>query len=275
MSDSNVQNCPEPIPYSNEIYGFGEVDFAPTSKAVFDNSVKLISVDNILSNQLGDITPPVQSFSGNPTLAPVGDNDAKPLLSSYVGADITLPTTLASVDTNSVPNNNIAPQPEIKIEPSISSMPIPSVSVPLAANENFKPKIQERKFEHFGPNIPEKNNLANFINQNNFIKNLANRNSKPKNIETFSASNKQITNSPSINKNVNMKTMDMLVFGIVLCVGAYYYVSTYHAEWLANIDVNKIPIVSQLNDPNVTKENKIIIIIAIVIGIVLVSRMLK
>jgi hypothetical protein len=69
--------------------------------------------------------------------------------------------------------------------------------------------------------------------------------------------------------------MDMIVFIIVLCVGTYYYVSTYHAEWLANIDVNKIPIISQLNDPNVTQENKIIMIIAVVIGIVLVSRMLK
>ena len=306
MSDSNVQNCPEPIPYSNESYGYAEIDFKPESHAVFDNQVKLVSVDNILSNQLGNITQPVQqNLSGNPNLPLVGDLDVKPLLSSYSGADISSSTTLSNTDINSVSINDIVFQPERRSVPSMSIMEVPTIPLSKQSNENFRPQQPVRNnierfdselpainnIEKFGPELPpinniEKlepelpetnNNIANFLNQNINLRNNANknnavRNNGIKNIEAFSPSNI----SPSKSKQmINIKTMDMIVISVVALAAVYYYISTYHPDYIANIDLSKIPILSQLNDPNVTKENKIIIIIAIVIGVVLVSRMLK
>jgi len=324
MSDSNVQNCPEPIPYSNESYGYAEIDFKPESHAVFDNQVKLVSVDNILSNQLGNITQPVQqNISGNPNLPAVGDLDVKPLLSSYSGADISSSTTLSNTEINSVSINDIVFQPERRSVPSMSIMEVPTIPLEKQTNENFRPQQPIRnnqprnnieKFapqlpprnniEKFGPELPPRNNIekfgselppinnieklepelpetnnniANFLNQNINLRNNANknnavRNNGIKNIEAFSPSNI----SPSKSKQMmNIKTMDMIVISVVALAAVYYYISTYHPTYISNIDFSKIPILSQLNDANVTKENKIIIIVAIVIGIVLVSRMLK
>jgi hypothetical protein len=72
--------------------------------------------------------------------------------------------------------------------------------------------------------------------------------------------------------------MDNLVLLVAVAASIYYYVSTYHPEYLRsipNVDFSKIPIISQLNDPNVSNENKIVIVVAVVVAVVLIARMLK
>lgn len=273
MPESNVAQCPEPIPYSDESYGYAEIDFTPVPHAVFDNQVKLVPVDKILSNQLGEITQPVQGGSnvadvvGSPILPTVNDSNAKPLLSSYAGAEISLPTTLGGSDINMVSVNDITQptqsnqsnQPNLPVPANQASQPLSIKPVPMAPMYPPVPSRSRENFENqpipFGPE-PD-NNLANFINKTDPVGKVEHFGSKIK--EHFT----------------DVKTMDTIVFGAVIIALGYYYVSTYHPQYISNIDVSKIPILSQLNDPNVTSENKIIIVIAIVIGVILVSRMLK
>jgi hypothetical protein len=267
MPDSNV-SCPEPMPFSNESYGYADIDFTPNKHSVFENKPHGVSVDKILSNQLGDITPPNQDYKvaevvGSPVLPSVSDSNAKPLLSSYAGADISLPTTLSSSDVNSVSVNDIVNsnqvQPAQPVQP-VKSEPVSIKPVPMAP---MNLPVPSKSGEHFSNNN-ESQNLAKFIEKNNPIGK----------VENFGP-----VMGPKNEKKVehfgNVQTMDNIVIGVVVVALAYYYVSTYHPQYLSNMDVSKVPILSQLNDPNVSNENKIIIVVAVVVGLVLVSRMLK
>jgi len=295
MPDSNIPSCAEPLPYSNESYGYADIDFTPKSHAVFDNQVTLVAVDKVLSNQLGEITPPNQPLAANPVLPVASDSTAKPMLSSSAGADISLPTTLSGTDVNSVSVNDIVSQPAaaqpvqpvqpepaqpappkpVPVQPTIKPVPMApmNLTVPSKSREGFANPPQQP----FGPApmarpTPNKNNnLANFIYKNDPVGRIEHfgpkNNNTEKKIEHFGGKKEHF--SP------DMKTIDTIVIGAVIAALAYYYVSTYHPEYLANVDVSKVPIVSQLNDPNVTRENKIIIVVAVVVGLVLVTRMLK
>jgi hypothetical protein len=289
MPESNVPQCPEPIPYSNESYGYAEIDFKPTPHAVFDNQVKLVHVDKILANQLGEITQPVQDVLAYPNLASVGDNNAKPLLTSYAGADISLPTTLASSDVNTVSINDISQpnQPTQPTQPTHHNQPTqpthhnqPNPPSPNLSNQllGIKPipmapmilPVPSKNKERFENNpIQSNDNLANFIPKNNPIGR----------VEHFGPNKNEFFANKHIKEFFgDINTMDNIVFIIAVIALGYYYVSTYHPEYLNNfnnINISTIPIISQLTNPNVTTENKIIIVVAIVIGLVLVSRMLK
>jgi len=261
MPDSNVP-CPEPMPFSNESYGYADIDFTTTRPAVFDNKPQGVYIDKILSNQLGDITPPNQEVVGSPILPSVTDSNAKPLLSSYAGADISLPTTLSSTDVNSVSVNDIVSSNQNQASQPVKSEPVSIKAVPMAPM-NLPVPVPSKTGEHFSNNN-ESENLAKFIEKNNPIGK----------VENFGP-----VMGPKNDKKVehfgNVQTMDNIVIGVVAVAVLYYYVSTYHPQYLSNMDVSKIPIVSQLNDPNVSNENKIIIVVAVVVGLVLVSRMLK
>jgi hypothetical protein len=271
MPDSNVP-CPEPIPYSNESYGYADIDFTPAPHPVFDNKAHLVHVDKILSNQLGEATHPIQDSKplpqvvGSPILPVVGDNNAVPLLSSYAGSEISLPTTLGASDVSSVSVNDIV-QPTQPVQP-ITIKPVPMAPMVPMVPMTITPSKSNEKFTNmnkpFGPE--NKNNLADFIYKNDPVGK----------VEHFGPQiNKNSKNTNNTEHFGNVKTMDNIVFGAVVLALGYYYVSTYHPSYLANINFSKIPILSQLNDPNITNENKIIIVVAIVVGLVLVSRMLK
>jgi len=281
MPESNVPQCPEPIPYSDESYGYAEIDFKPTPHAVFDNQVKLVPVDKVLANQLGEITQPVQDVLAYPNLAPVGDNNAKPLLTSYAGADISLPTTLGGSDIDTVSINDIT-QPSQPTQPNESNQhnqpnpPSSNISnqllgvkpIPMAP---MNPPVNSKNKERFENNPMQFNhesndNLANYINKNNPVGR----------VEHFGPNKKEFFGNKNYKEFFgDINTMDNIVFFAVIIALGYYYVSTYHPEYLTNINISTIPIISQLTNPNVTTENKIIIVVAIVIGLVLVSRMLK
>ena len=301
MPDSNVP-CPEPMPFSNESYGYADIDFTTTRPAVFDNKPQGVYIDKILSNQLGDITPPNQEVVGSPILPSVTDSNAKPLLSSYAGADISLPTTLSSTDVNSVSVNDIVSSNQNQASQPVKSEPVSIKAVPMAPM-NLPVPVPSKTGEHFSNNN-ESENLAKFIEKNNPIGKVENfgpvmgpkndkkvehfsNNNESENLAKFIEKNNPIGKvenfgpvmGPKNDKKVehfgNVQTMDNIVIGVVAVAVLYYYVSTYHPQYLSNMDVSKIPIVSQLNDPNVSNENKIIIVVAVVVGLVLVSRMLK
>lgn len=272
MPDSNVP-CPEPIAYSNESYGYADIDFTTAPHPVFDNQAKLVPVDKILASQLGEITKPVQDSNplpqivGAPVLPSVGESNAKPLLTSYAGADITLPTTLGGKDINSVSVNDIVTQPNQPAQPAQPAPePIGIKPVPMAPMTLPTPSKSNEKFSNldipYGPEKPS--SLAKFIYKNDPVGR----------IEHFGPAKKEHFGGNKEHFG-NVKTMDNIVILAVFIAVGYYVASTYYPDSIKNIDVSKIPIISQLNDPNVTSENKIIIVIAIVLGIVLVSRTLK
>jgi len=274
MPDSNVP-CPEPMPYSNESYGYAEIDFTIKPHAVFDNKVDLVPVDKVLSNQLGGVTLPPTNFTtlpqvvGFPLLPDVSEGDAKPLLTSYAGSEISLPTTLSSVDLNSVSVNDIV-TPQVK--PAQPAQPAPPKPEPP------KPEpiaIKPVPIAPINPPVPSKSK-QNFSNTENFA-NFIRGNNPVGRVEKFGPRlDKKVEHFGSKNvEHFGLKTMDNLVFILVVCAIGYYYVSNYHPEYINNMDLSKVPVLSQLQDPNVTTENKVIVVVAIVIGLILITRMLK
>lgn len=282
MSTSPSVSCPEPLPYSDDVSGYADIDFNVAAPKVYSMQPNMVQVDSILSNQLGPTSNPMQAPSstpapyvaGFPVLATVGENNAKPLLSSYMGADISSPTTLSSGNTNFLSVNDIVGSPSAPAAPTVAAaQQFTNVPVQQQSREHFSPKNanaieietpnnvrehfgpQPKPREKIGPQPQPKNNLATFINKNNNKPSI--EHFKPKNIEHFK----------------NLSTMDNIVLTIVIGTFIYYIVTLKHGH--PNVDVSKIPILSQLSDNNVSNENKIIIVLAVVIACVLISRMLK
>jgi len=264
MSAPPSVSCPEPIPYSDDISGYAEIDFKVAPPAVQSKQPSFVPIDSILSNQLGPITNPVQSqsVSGFPSLPEVGStNDVTPLLSSYSGSEINASMTLSSsvpsnVSVNDIVSESSKPvvqpvvQPTVQpvVQPTVQPVPQPAV----AQNYTNVPKPIIRNKESFN-NMP-KNNLAKYINN------------KPRQVEHF--------NKPRQVEHFHQMTlMDNVILAVV--IGAFIYFVVSHKSGDNNLDVSKVPIVSQLADKNVSTENKIIIVLTIVIACVLINRMLK
>lgn len=251
MSAPPSVSCPEPIPYSDDISGYAEIDFKVAPPAVQTMQPSFVSIDSILSNQLGPVTNPVQSqsVSGFPSLPEVGStNNVTPLLSSYSGSEINASMTLSSsVPSNVSVNDIVSESSKPVVQPTVQ--PVVQPTVP----QNFRnvPKPVIRNKESFN-NIP-KNNLAKYINN------------KPRQVEHFKP--RQVEHFHQ------MTIMDNIILAIV--IGAFIYFVYSHKSGDNNIDVSKVPIVSQLADKNVSSENKIIIVLTIVIACVLINRMLK
>jgi hypothetical protein len=261
MSASPSVSCPEPAPYSDSVSGYAEIDFVVPQPSVFSAQPTTVSVDSIVSGQVGPVTNPVTPsvtpfVAGFPVLAEVGDNNARPLLSSSSGADISEPTTLSSGQPNTMPieevynsNNTTKPStPPVQMpEPTMpmSTMPTPNEMASMTNVPRVNSPVELK-------NISNQNNLSNFINNN-----------QPK-IEHF--------NKKKVEHFFHMSAMDNIVLAIVIGAGIYYVVSLKHGS---QMDVSKIPILSQLADDNVSWENKVIIVLAVVIAFVLISRMLK
>jgi len=260
---SNVP-CPEPIPYSDNIYGYSDIDFNVAAPVVQSLQPVNVSVDSILANQLGPVTNPVtpsrtSDVSGFPVLPVVGENDAKPLLSSYAGADINLPTTLSNGNASNVSVNdivNVAPPAPVLSTPSVPQE-FTNVNRPRATTKAVNVKqptvMTKEQFNNIqNKNAPKK--LANFIS-----KRQPEHFTNPRKIEHFY-------------KN-KLTIMDNIVIIIIILAFIYYAVSLKHGE--LNINLSKVPILSQLTDSNVSTENKVIIVFAVVIAFVLIGRMMK
>jgi len=316
MSTSPSVSCPEPLPYSDDVSGYADIDFTVAAPRVYSMQPNMVQVDSILSNQLGPTSNPMQAPSssympGFPELAPVGENSAKPLLSSYMGAEISGPTTLSSTTPNFMSVNDIVGNPTsqptaVPVEQQFTNVPEyqqpeyqqPEYQQPEYQQPEYQQPVQQKR-EHFSPRDANARETINYINGRHnrnvreTINNVSDRREhfgsqvkprfgpqpKPKNnLATFINKN---TNKPSIEhfnpKKIehfqNLTMMDNIVLGIVIAAFIYYIYSLKYGN--IDIDLSKIPILSQLSDNNVSMENKIIIVLAVVIACVLISRMLK
>ena len=269
MSTPSSLPCPEPMPSSSDISRYAEIDFATTQPSVFSAQPNMVPVDTILSTQLGPVTNPVTPSSsmdngivGAPILPVVEESNAKPLLSSYSGSDINASTTLANNNLGFVSVNDI------------SNMSVESANAPSVTGiQKFTPEI---------PAPPQNNNHAPPQN-NNHAPPQNNNHTPPKNLSTFIANNnkprastehfnpKPVAPVKSIEHFMgHMTMMDNIVLAIVVGAIIYYVVSAKQ-----NLDLSKIPILAQLSDPAVTVQNKIVIVVAVVVALVLIGRMLK
>lgn len=266
--------CAEPMPYSDDVSGYADIDFNVAPQAVFNMQPAGVPVDSILSKQLGPntnpVTPAVAPYvNGFPILPEVGDNNAKPLLSSYNGTDISASMTLSNNLPNTMSVNDIVGNPSV-------TQPFTNVTVPeevqhyknvnnqrvphkptnsFAELTNIPASIMGREqFDNIKKGNVNKNTLAKFIdnNTNSNVEHFG----KPKQIEHF----------------FQMTLMDNIVLAIVLGAFIYYIVTLKSGN---NLDTSKIPIVSQLSDKNVSTENKVIIVVAVVVACVLINRMMK
>ena len=272
MSAPSSVQCPEPMPYSNEIYGYSDIDFTAKNPPVYSAQPASVQVDSILSNQLGPITNPVlapstvtYSVPGFPVLPEVESSSAKPLLSSYSGAEIDASTTLANNNLGFVSVNDVVSPlntPSVQLFTNVSKKE-PAKSVPIEAFNNAPNKIKPeyKNLPKIGPApkpATKSNNISHFIaKQNNKIEHFKPTNVKK--VEHFSS----------------MTIMDNLVLILVIGAIIYYVVSSKFSGGDSSVDFKKIPIVSQLSDDHVSMENKLIIIAAIVIAFILIQRMLK
>jgi len=268
--------CAEPVPYSDDISGYADIDFNVASHAVFNIKPNGVPVDSVLSKQLGPITNPVTPsvapyVNGFPILPEVGDNNARPLLSSYNGTDIGASMTLSNNLPNTMSVNDIVGNPsvtqpftnvpeeeskEIQHFKNINNHRVPHKPTNTFADlNNLPPTIMGREqFENIKNGNVSKNNLAKFIDNN--TKSNVEHFGKPRQVEHF----------------FQMTLMDNIVLAVVL--GAFiYYIVTLKGD--NHIDTSKIPIVAQLSDKNVSTENKIIIVVAVVVACVLINRMMK
>ena len=260
MSAPSSVPCPEPIPYSDEISGYADIDFNVSSPAVNNIQPNTVAVDSLLANQLGPVSNPVQpssgaSVSGFPVLPAVGESNAKPLLSSYSGADITAPMTLSNSNPNIVSINEITNSPSTVItQPLVAPVPQQFTNVPRKPTLIKKEQFNNANINaNTNANTKANTNLAQFIDKSQNAEHYAN----PKRIEHFS----------------KLTVMDNIVIGLVIVVFAYYIFSLKHGD--SHLNTSKIPIVSQLSDKDVSTENKIIIVVSVVIACVLISRMMK
>jgi hypothetical protein len=271
--------CPEPMPFSDHISGYADIDFAVASPTVYTAQPKFQSVDSVLSNQLGPVTNPVQSVSASPPAPTVGDSNVKPMLSSYGGSDINAPMTLANNNMNFLSVNDILNNPSVT--------PVPAQpKAPVVQPTNVQP-VETAQFTNIPVNnrLPQlNNNKLPIIRKQESFKNLSNtehfnnpvKNTPRKNLAKF------IANKPSVEhfgkpKRIehfrNMSIMDNIVLAVVIGAFIYYMVTLKNGD--SHLDLSKVPIISQLADKNVSMENKIIIVVTIVIACVLINRMLK
>ena len=260
MSAPSSVPCAEPMPYSDDINEYAEIDFNVAPSAMQILQASLVPVDSILSKQLGPVSNPVQSVSttasvvGSPILPAVGDNNAKPLLSSYVGADVSAPMTLSTASPQNVSINNVTNSPTASAPQLLSGSPEVKPFNERQQFTNVNDFQEPQKRLPVNQPVNKNKNLANYINDKQKTEHFSN----PK-VEHYDF--KKIT------------IMDNIVIGIVLIAFVYYVVSLKHGD--NHVDLSKIPILAQLSDQDVSVENKIIIVVAVVIACVLISRMMK
>ena len=259
--------CPEPMPFSDDINSYADIDFTVTNPPVFSAQPKFMSVDSILSNQLGNVTNPVQTPSsipngilGFPLLPEVQSSDAKPMLSSYDGSDIGASTTLANNNLNFLSVNDLVNAPANVANPPVNVVKTPS-TVQQFKNTNKQVSKPIESFDNtpklIGPLPKKESNMTNYIAKQ--------EQNKVKRVEHF--------RDNKVEHFGHMSTMDNFVLVIVICAIVYYMYTANSDD--SSVDTSKIPILSQLTDKNVSTENKLIIVVSIVIAVILIHRMLK
>jgi len=271
------------------------IDFVVSKPEVFNNLPDFAPVDSILANSVGPVTNPVtnQSVAGNPerqaVLATMDQSNAEPVMSSSMGADInssytltqnmknndfaTLDQVLAKAVVPSQPAQPQIPKPQIpqplKPLPPQQSQPLlpqplaPQLLTPSQPVEPSKPVVTaasltpSESFKNINNAKPTENkpNLAKYINKQNKQK-----------VEHFN--NKRTVEHYFTNSSM----VDNVILIVVLCAAGYILFQT--DEKVTEM-VSKIPVISHLVDPKTSDNNKLMIVGAIVIGVILIMRVLS
>ena len=267
MSSPSVEPCPEPVPYTTTRDAYmADIDFPTNDPVVFSSKPSFVDVDSIVANQVGPITNPVTGnipvYNMEPVMPNISDSNASPVISSSMGADINSPSTLVSLNTSdflSVNNIESFKQTQQVIKP----LPTP----PVMNKVNNKPSVES--FENSAPNtntmkLSTNHNLASFI-----------ANNQPK-VNNKINNNKNIRVKEHFGKPTNMSSTTIIILLLVIGAGVVYYMQhkdTMNFD-LAKFDFSKIPILSELNDPNVSKNNKLMIFVGIIFVIFILLQVL-
>jgi len=294
-SPSSVQQCPEPFAYSNDSYSAAEVeDIAPSASvetSVMNTRVvssRFAEIDSILSNQLGAVTvpgnnvPPVSepsSNSGFPVLPIVNESNAIPVLSSNMGSDINNSFTLLQ-NPGTLPTNQLGSDVDpIASVPVTASTALPNLVsfTPTATITNSPVTVapsgpvtpiqsNEVPAEPLAPSAPSESfnqsNLAKFIQKN-----------KPANKEHFNGSSKE-----HFGLTTGSSMMDTLLLCVIIGGVIYYIITPSHGAGLVHgveDTISKVPVLSQLVDPNVSDTNKLLIVAAVVLAFIFISNLLS
>jgi hypothetical protein len=296
-SPSSVQPCPEPSAYSNDSYSAAEVEAtAPSASletAVMDNkgvSSRFAEIDSILSNQLGPVTVPTltapssSTYNGFPVLPSVNESSATPVLSSNMGADINNSFTLlqnpGTLPTNQL-GSDIAPTVSIPVTAStalpnlVSFTPTSTITGPTTVAPS-------------GPVAPIQSNIVTSLSPSESFDNVNQNKLKPSNIAKFIQKNehgkKEHFNGSSKGKKEHFglttgsSMTDTLILCAVVGVAIYYIISPADGAGLTNSvesTVSKLPVLSQLVDPNVSDTNKLLIVAAVVLAFIFISNLLS
>jgi hypothetical protein len=274
MSSPSVEPCPEPVPYTTTRDAYmADIDFPTNDPVVFSSKPSFVDVDSIVANQVGPITNPVTGntpeYNMEPVMPRISDSNASPVISSSMGADINAPSTLVSSNVSDFLSvNNIESfKQALQTPPVVKKLP----ALPVMNTEN-KPTVES--FANTKPNTTQ-----NTTQNTNTMKLLTNNN----NLASFIANNKpKVNNNQNIRvkehfgKPTNMSSTTILIILLILGAGVVYYMQ--HKDtmnlYLSQFDFSKIPILSELNDPNVSKNNKLMIVVGIVFVVFILLQVL-
>jgi hypothetical protein len=305
-SSSGVQPCPEPLPFSNDLYSAAEVNYSPSSQPAVNSTVsdaQFVFVDSLLSNQLGPITNPVTNnqqpqYNSSPVLPVVGDNNAVPVLSSNNGADVNNSYTLLQNESVNTPNNFMSLSPSIQQNFQPQPMqPQPMQPQPLPPQPMQPQPMQPQPMPPVAP--IQTNEVSNKLTPSESFNNV---NKKPdNNISKFIQNNKPIAKKEHFNGKkiehfkitTGSSTLDIVCLFAILGVIIYmvfpelFQSGSFNDRLssikikLGNINhevenmVSHIPVLSQLVDDKVSDTHKLILVAAIVIGVIFLLQMLK
>jgi hypothetical protein len=310
-SPSSVQPCPEPSPYSNESYAAAEINYAPSNQPAVNSVVQntqFTYVDSLLSNQLGPITNPVTNgsvlnYNASPVLPVVDDSNASPVLSSSLGADINNSYTLLQNENNiPVQPTPVRPTPvqPTPVQPT-PVQPTPVFPVPVAPEPVFPLPIVPDQVVPApvipGPSTPElvvpvadtqiQSNVVPPVGQPSESFNNIQRKNPVQNLSKFIQNKQPIARREHFGSpkehfaiTTGSSVMDTLVLCLIVGMAVYYVISPKNMT-MDNINqsvenvVSQIPVLSQLVDDNVSDTNKLLIVGAIVVAFIFITKMMS
>ncbi len=270
-SPSSLEKCPEPSAYFTDSY-MATVDF-PEERAVMNLKPTFVEVDALLSNQLGGVTNPVSGnqngqqmeLSGFPVLPEVGESNAVPVLSSSNGADINSSTTLASnqLENNFLSVSNNVSQPAQPVQPQpVQPQPV----VPPTAPTSVSP---------MQPAQPTQGTVGETFNNVNRVKYNPMQKKTQENFGSYIQNKAPVKKVAKRVEHFDLQkiVMDYFVLILVIGVGVFYIFS--QKQGVENLNLQNVPVIGQLTDPNVSDNNKIMLVIGIVVVVVLIARVLS
>jgi hypothetical protein len=309
-SSSSVQPCPEPSPYSSDSYSAAEINYSPSNQPAVNSVVQnaqFTYVDSLLANQLGPVTNPVTNgavpnYNASPVLPVVGDSDASPVLSSSAGADINNSYTLLQTDNNNHNSNQSAPVVPAPVVPApvvpapvvpapvvpapvvpAPVVPAPVVPAPVVPAPVVPAPVVPVATE---PVAPIQSNIVPPVSVPSESFNNMNKPKPAQDLSRFIQNKQPIAKREHFGSpkehfaiTTGSHVADILIICFIIGIAVYYIISPSN-DTMNNINnsvenvVSHIPVLSQLVDDNVSDINKLLIVSAIVIAFIFISKVI-